>query len=160
MIFLDLENTVIESWDCLVPMQDNINAIEKYISNDDSIIGVFSFAIWDSHDVSVFMRDVYPLLPILTERLGIVMHMDDLKKKLSEEFHVTVVDEDFVTFLRKEYAFEIYVKFLVDAGLSENEFVLIDDVVPDRTVIMKVRGKDITVRTVNVKTIIAEVKND
>lgn len=98
MIFLDLENTVIEAWDCLVPMQDNINAIEKYISNDDSIIGVFSFAIWDSHDVSVFMRDVYPLLPILTERLGIVMHMDDLKKKLSEEFHVTVVDEDFVTF--------------------------------------------------------------
>lgn len=62
--------------------------------------------------------------------------------------------------MRKEYAFEIYVKFLVEAGLSENEFVLIDDVVPDRTVIMKVSGKDITVRTVNVKTIIDEVKND
>ena len=104
MTFIDLENTVIEDWDSFIPMPENIKMLKEIFKiTEEEEIGIFSFAIFNDHDKKTFEKQVKPLLEAeLNVKSTSVVTKEELIKILSKEFHLTVTEDDFLTFLNKE----------------------------------------------------------
>jgi len=147
ILFLDLEATVIESWE--VPVLVNISKITQILHKlSPRKIGIFSFAIWSDDDLHTFNRIIRPNI----ERELCISISDDLiptkrsiHKKIKEEGKEVFLAKDFISFddftelWSKDRAFIDWCR----ASFTDKRIILLDDIVttcklefPDLTIEM------------------------
>jgi hypothetical protein len=135
-LFLDLEDTIIKSWDN--PTLINVDAIREWIDQsfetDDVTISIFSFAIWNEKDKADFVSRgtraaIEKALNVeVTEWLSV----EEMQQIIEEWSGFRYVDRtDFMQLHGKHDAF---IKVCL-AREEKTTCVLIDDAVPHRTVI-------------------------
>lgn len=145
-LFLDLENTVITSWNdvCLI----NTDAIRKFIRRQDvDHVNIFSFAIWNVDDLARFQRIFQPLLEsALDTRIVGVPTVSDMMD-VDNEHHRMVFDNacDFITTRTKKDAFINW----VNATCTQQDCILVDDVVPDVTITDRLTNRKIHLVNIN-----------
>lgn len=138
-IFFDLEETLILSWTnhylC------NRNKIIKFLDfYDIKEIHIFSFAIWNDDDKQYFNTEIKPFIEdsykvcILSAPSVQEMRRSDTELTGIQYDSIT----DYVSIRGKVGAFENWVQAAV--GLKRNHNVLIDDVVPNKTIINRSVG--------------------
>lgn len=143
-LFLDLEETVIRSWSNQTLC--NIGKIKNFLDTNPGVdrhdVRIFSFAIYNEADRKEFERDIKPMLErglnITVTEWPSVMQIAELDQRLTG---CRWMDADtmggldiceFIAIRGKPGAFENYIWAEGEDGES---YVLIDDVVPQRSII-------------------------
>lgn len=133
IVFLDLEQTIIASWDD--PYLCNVSKIRDFLEKlKVKEIGIFSFAIYNDTDVAIFWRDIAPIIERALDVKVLVAPSVQSQIRIDREFtgHSFSPDtevHDFIALRGKVQAFINY----VNATYHYNRAILIDDVVPDHT---------------------------
>lgn len=138
--FLDLEMTLIESWD--LPVLINQDRI-KSLGIKEAII--FSFAIWNEKDIDTFNNTMkHKIEQFFDINIVHVLSLVDIVKGVSN-FRPIIKDEfDLREFHTKESAF---VDFIRGTDRSLVECVLVDDMVEEMEMVL---NKEKKIRTINV----------
>lgn len=146
-IFLDLEETIIESWQN--PLLMNVQKLREWIDERRNFIdsvGVFSFAIWNETDrtefvVSGMQEDIERALGIkITE----ILTVPQICKEVFWKSGTVMSVNEFITIWGKQRAF-IDWSLLTQSG----HVVLIDDVVQNLEIIDHDRALRINLINVN-----------
>ena len=131
LFFLDLEQTIIASWDA--PDLINVQRIRQFLlRNRADEVRIFSFAIWDENDKRKFDNEIKP---VIQRALDLpIVSWPSVQDMMRADFNHTGVRfeeghevSEFIQLRGKEQGFFNYV-------CNQYEFdraVLIDDVVPD-----------------------------
>lgn len=147
ILFLDLEATVIESWE--VPVLDNIEKIKQILRElNPHKIGIFSFAIWSDEDLDTFNRTIRSNIE---RELGISISDDLIPTKRSVHLKIKEDGKE-VFFAKRAMSFDDFVELwskdraFIDwcrASFTNKRIVLLDDIVttcklelPDLTIEM------------------------
>ena len=142
-IFLDLEKTVIDSWDSGKLLESNIAKITRHVRTLNSLtdtkldLGIFSFAIWNDNDRIEFIEK---MLPAIEEVIRIDVNQDlipsiaDLVQHIKKKQNLSVFDHnEFFNFFNKKSAFlawgEQFVKASAEQPPQFKMIELIDDMV-------------------------------
>ncbi len=142
-LYLDLEGTVIKGWDDQVLM--NTSRVCDFLDSNPDIdrddVRVFSFAIYNDKDKAEFVRDIKPMLE---RRLGVTItqwpSVQDMALRTQQLTGNRFLDSDtmgghgiseFIALVGKVNAFMDYVVYDRVPG----RYVLVDDIVPMRTVL-------------------------
>lgn len=149
-VFLDLEDTVITVWND--PYLKNTRKVREYLTTIpqfDGTVAIFSFAIYNTYDQGVFEQTMKQWLE---DALGVSItewpSVQDVAKASQRLTGVRWFDGDvmnrvdvneFISIKGKAGAFE---DFCLDGHKKgdNTHFVLIDDVVPNKTMIYHNRG--------------------
>lgn len=106
-IFLDLEETVIQSIDNPILLHENISKIKSFISSEDKII-LFSFALWERKDLTEHLSELIfsefgsfdvvwkmDLFPLFQKRFGIKDILDFMDFSNDKElcFQMFILEE-------------------------------------------------------------------
>lgn len=135
LVFLDLEETIIYSWSN--PLLCNVHKIRTYLRKHNiTEIHIFSFAIYNVVDQAEFVRD---MKPAIEEALGVtVLSWPSVRDMLKADYELTGVHfdsgtevHDYITIRGKPQGFINY----INSRCEYNYAVLIDDIVPNQTVI-------------------------
>ena len=140
-IFLDLEETVIESMDNPRILFEQISKIKEFISPEDKIV-IFSFALWEESDLNNFVSD------IVKEHFGTfdVVFKNDLKPLFRKKFGIKD-DLDFMDFSNdKETTFILFIIDQIKSGNIQTDCVFFDDMIS--TIDMNIAGKNILLKNV------------
>jgi hypothetical protein len=140
-IFLDLEETIIESVDCPTILSEQIQKIKKFIEPEDNIV-VFSFAIWEEKDMTK------TLLNIVEEHFGkfSTVFKNALKPLFRKKFGVKD-DLDFMDFSNdKQTVFLLWIIEEINSGNLKTDCIFFDDRVTD--IFLKVCGKSVEIKNV------------
>lgn len=144
LLFLDLEETVIESWQN--PLLCNISKVKKFLADfDTKDVRIFSFAVWNENDRREFDFSIKGLLerafdvnivwcPTLEEITKEVASFTGCRWELHEISSVWGKHRTFIDFCTSQF--------------SDIECVLLDDVVPNLELFNK--DKNLKIRLVNV----------
>jgi hypothetical protein len=140
LFFIDLEQTIIESWQA--PDLINVQRIRSFLEqNNADEVRIFSFAIWNEIDKHRFNDDIKPRIE---DALGLpVMSWPSVQDMMRADFDHTgdrwekghEVSE-FIQLRGKEHAFFNF----VCNQYNFTRAVLIDDVVPDMTRSHRIKG--------------------
>ena len=140
-LWFDLEQTLIESWDkpIIINQEKIVNFFKEFPCDE---IGIFSFAIWDDKDREVFE---FQIKPRIEETFGIKISHVPTKQEL---FHAIKKNhkcqfsfEDFHDFWDKEKGFVDWIR-----ATNSGTHILIDDMVEDCE--MKFKNCEIIMRKV------------
>lgn len=149
-IFLDLEETIINTWDN--PFLMNVENIRAFISQRGAeLVHIFSFAVWDENDQDVF--DSHPLMKdaiaeALDVEIGDVPSLRDVQRSFANIHRLVFKDKsDFLDLTSKELGF---IAFCRDR-FSDAHCILIDDKVEEMTI--DVPGKNLKIELFNVANI-------
>lgn len=146
-IFLDLEETIIESWDN--PLLTNISKVKAFIHNQQKekefkVISIFSFAIWNDIDRAVFHQSIKDsietALDVRVEQVISVKQISELFNKV-HKLHLSTTDV--ISILGKSNAFFEWCKFSETLNCC-----LIDDVVANEILFNKDSGR--LLETINI----------
>jgi hypothetical protein len=132
-LFLDLELTLIDTWDECNVINRNVALIRDWIDeNEPDEIGVFSFAVWDLHDKEDTREKLRWLWDMLDVNISRVPSVADLIELLKKTLNINVMSsQDFFDFFgRKNVAFEHFILAVFKDG---GDFVLFDDCVETHT---------------------------
>lgn len=140
LFFIDLEQTIIESWDN--PALINVNKIRSWlIANRATSVSIFSFAIWDDKDKRKFDDELRPRIQSALDLP--VMMWPSVQDMMRADFNHTGVRfeeghavSEFIQLRGKEQGFFNFVCNRFDFTRA----VLIDDVVPDMTRTHRTKG--------------------
>lgn len=151
-IYLDLEDTIIREW--YQPDVINVDRINRWLDTcfreRPTEIVIFSFAIWNEQDKKNF-RD-YKIKALVEDALSVEIvdwpSIQDLRKVI--EPWSKVVYEDDREFALIEGKAGAFVKMCLANGFSGN-YILIDDAVPDQTIVD--HGLGLTMRLLPVSAI-------
>ena len=148
-IFLDLEETVIDSWDSGLLV--NSSQVRDFIkSQQASNVTIFSFAVWDANDQKTFDKQHRRVLQrALDTGIALVPTVQDF---MLSDTKLTGVDwqgdvTEFICLRGKVGAFINWCKL----HHSGENCLLVDDVVPNMDVIDRDSG--VIIRLVNVNTL-------
>lgn len=129
-IFLDLEQTVIDSWEsqCLINIEQVRAKLADHFAVGESVMHIFSFAIWDDRDECVFRSD---LEARLMEALGLhtrfVVHsVDRIGGELLRSTRVLWERQELITCLGKQ---EVFTQFCRAKFNRAVHCILLDDTV-------------------------------
>lgn len=127
MMFLDLEETIIRSWQN--PTLCNIDYMRYLLANEKvEEVHIFSFAIWNQADKDVFSQR---LKPHLEEALGVRIRswvsVPEVNKVLKQFTGIVMEDWEMINVWGKMRAFQDYCR----SEYKDMECVLVDDVVPN-----------------------------
>ena len=152
ILFLDLEQTIISSWND--PHIINAKAIRDHIehSNYDEF-SIFSFAVYHNEDRHTCIN--HPdFVPKIARCLDIQINVEyiptieELRILLCRQFNLPpgrVDRDDFFCFSNKDTAFFNYCR----QSFKDCECTLIDDAIWDETVV-SIASKNLVMRTINV----------
>ncbi len=139
-LYLDLEGTVIDSWDNFRVI--NAHRVRKFLDDNPDVdrndVRLFSFAIYNSADIATARFHLDRLEHALRCKITAVPSVADMVAVNQEYTGVAWGDSDglavhqFINVKRKMYAWVDHVFATEQDGTRA---VLIDDVVPTRTVI-------------------------
>lgn len=144
LLFLDLEETVIESWHN--PLLCNISKVKKFLSEfDTKDVRIFSFAVWNEDDRKEFDFSIKGLLE-RTFGVNIVWcpTLAEIAKEVGVFTKCRWEPHEITTVWGKHRAF---IDFCT-SQFSDVECVLLDDVVPNLEIFNK--DKNLKIRLVNV----------
>lgn len=131
-IFLDLEQTVIDSWEsqCLINIEQVRNKLADFGWTDQSLhlLHIFSFAIWNEEDERVFRSDIEPrLMGALGAKARFIVHrVDQISSELLHSTKVLWERQELITCLGKQDAF---VQFCRAKFARTTHCILLDDMV-------------------------------
>lgn len=142
-LFLDLEDTIITNWsEALLINATSIKEwIDRMFETDRVEVRMFSFAIWSDLDKLHFEWNIKPMIEraldvVIVEWLSV----DEMREIVEEWSGIRFIDTtDFVSLNGKHGCFE---KVCL-ARETNAECTLIDDVVPDRSIIDRTRNLEI-----------------
>lgn len=129
-IFLDLEQTVIDSWEsqCLINIEQVRTRLADHFAVGESVMHIFSFAIWDEKDEANFRCE---LETRLMEALGlqvrfIVHRVDQISNAVFKNTGVLWERQELITCLGKQEAFTQFCRAKFGKG---DHCILLDDMV-------------------------------
>jgi hypothetical protein len=129
-IFLDLEQTVIDTWDsqCLINIERVSGVLKDHFAIGKTVMHIFSFAIWNDEDERNFRSD---LEVRLMEALGlhtrfIVHSVDQIGSDLFRSTKVCWERNELITCLGKQGAFTDFCRAKFDRNVH---CILLDDMV-------------------------------
>lgn len=132
-VFLDLEETVIDSWDS--GLLCNSSQVREWLAQHNvKQVDIFSFAVWNEQDQDKFWREMArPLNKALDVGMGNCITVQDM---MQQDRALTGIDwagdvTEFICLRGKVGAFTNWCR-LLHAG---NDCVLIDDIVPNMDII-------------------------
>ena len=138
--FLDLEQTIVSSFGD--PVLCNVTRIKNFLSSRGATaVHIFSFAIYNDTDKKTFDREIKPMietaleLPVMTAPSVLDMIRADYKFT-GERFDSDFAVIDYIRLRGKKIGFYNYVCDTYDF----NTAVLIDDTMPDETVVNRKKG--------------------
>ena len=140
LFFIDLEQTIIESWDN--PNLINVQRISTWLKQERADeLRIFSFAIWDDKDKRKFDNDIKPAIQLALDLP--VVSWPSVQDMMRADFNHTGIRfeeghavSEFIQLRGKEQGFFNYVCNQYDFDRA----VLIDDVVPDLTRAHRIKG--------------------
>jgi hypothetical protein len=147
IIFIDLEETVIQSWFTPFPIYENIHKIKKFAEeNNVSKLYIFSLAILNLEDVRKGTLTLAKLELIFgMELIPVTMEHIFSEIKNKHKF-VGEINEwsDIFLFNGKEQPFELYINTFAE----DEEYVLFDDCVETKTIEYKNKNLKITFKNI------------
>jgi hypothetical protein len=147
-IFLDLEETIIESWQN--PVLVNSSRMKDWLEDKRvTEIGIFSFAILNEADLHVFNKDIKPMLETrLAVTISKVFTVEEVCLIIRKNFGAFWEPDEIPLIWGKTKAFVDVCTATMPRGST---CVLIDDVVDDMSI--HNTTKDLIIKTINIKTI-------
>jgi len=150
ILFLDLEDTIIEEWDR--PFLINVDKIKSFIDNNSfTDFGIFSYAIHNQSDLALFKRD---MKPVIEKALGIkfndkfIWTPSHVQESLIKHKKIAGAEwDDVFIWTDKADGFQIICKYHFRFDSSFNVCHLIDDSVDNST--LKISGLLIKTHNVN-----------
>ena len=154
VIFLDLENTIILSWDDFLnnPYNGLINekSIRKYLKSINcKEIRIFSHAIYDCDDLRLFHRDMCRMIEILLNVK--VVHVETVINLIVQQRLGNMTASAYCRMFSKTDSFTRYLETQSDSN-TDFEYVLIDDEVVDK----RLNCVSYEVEFINIKSILRE----
>jgi len=151
IVFLDLEDTVIDEFDAAAQARSvNIEPVRGFLAAEaPAEVRLFSFAIWDEHRVTLF-REFFEAR--LNRELGVTLSLVDTftTEKL---FHLCASkglifesDNECMLFHGKAFGFQHFIE--MSPEFNDTEVVLVDDAVESK--LIHYPGRRLTLRMVNV----------
>ena len=143
IVFLDLEQTIIASFDD--PFLINVQSIKQFLQDRNvTEVGIYSFAIWDQKDQHTFETHIKPTIELA---LGITVKtwptLQDFVRADREytgiRFDPEFETHEFIQLRGKKDGFLHYVQH----KYNFKKAILIDDVVPNLTIIDRDRDRTI-----------------
>lgn len=146
-IFLDLEETIIESWSN--PLLMNVGKIGNFVHTSGvQEVGIFSFAIWNEQDKIDF--EERHIKQAIEMALGVpineILTVPDIANEVFWKTGVRMDISEFITIWGKQRAF---IDWALITQRNENRVVLIDDVVRNIDVID--RDRNLLIELINVE---------
>lgn len=140
LFFIDLEQTIIESWDN--PNLINVQRISTWLKQERADeLRIFSFAIWDDKDKRKFDNDIKPAIQLALDLP--VVSWPSVQDMMRADFNHTGIRfeeghavSEFIQLRGKEQGFFNFVCNQYDFDRA----VLVDDVVPDLTRTHRIKG--------------------
>lgn len=148
-VFVDLEETLIDSIDRCEVLPVNVGLIKDFIQRErPNCVETFSWAFWEESDISKWLK----AKPIVEEMLGVAIRTQtfDVKQQrlafLKDTIGHIEPSEifDFLGLSTKERIFEWFIRKSHISG----QFILIDDTVPNK----EIRIDSSWIRLINVNT--------
>ena len=133
IFFIDLEQTIIESWDS--PDLINVGKIRKFLTdNNAKTVNIFSFAIWGEDDQRKFASKIKPSIEkALGLPVGLYPSVQDM---IAADFGLTGIrfeqGHEVSEFIQLRGKKDGFINFVL-AKCHFKRAILIDDVVPDLT---------------------------
>lgn len=126
-LFLDLENTIIDSWENLIVL-NNPKVQQKIRAINPQKIGIYSFAIWKDKEIfkTMLFAEISKTYNIEID-LELLYSVPDIIKICG--FEPKMKPNEFIKSYGKELSFIQFSK--KKFGGNENEIFLIDDLVED-----------------------------
>jgi len=155
-VFIDLENTIIKTWN----NHDLINILKirnqlDSLQNFDRTIGIFSFAIYNETDKHIFNRDIKKKIEeALNVKIKVFPSIEDILfiiMKGTGCIWNSDSDEDVYEFFNLKGKSGAFEDFCISQGKTEEHFILIDDMVPDKIIEFKRTG--LKIEFINVDTL-------
>lgn len=130
-IFLDLEGTVIDTWDNMNLSHSNITKIRQDICSNEFELNIFSFAIYNDEDVDKFK---FRLKDILEEQfnhyINIVPSVEKIMRDIQKERKCQLEFGDMFSIFKKDLAFQLYCKH----NFKDCTCILFDDMVESASI--------------------------
>lgn len=153
VIWLDLEETIITSWNNFLNFTPNSiineNKIRKFlVDNNIKEINIFSAAIWNEDDKKVFNNDIKPILEnILNIKINEFPSLDDLRTKDHYNRRIRWFNNsDFIEVNCKFISFLNFLRF----EKKSNHHILIDDCVQNIKIEVE---KHLIIETININSL-------
>lgn len=127
-MFLDLEQTLIESWDkpYLIHIKQVEDLIKSYKNLSNVSFHIFSYAIWDEYDKTIFECEMKQRIE---DQYGITistwLSVQEMQKICGDYLRICMDQGDFFGFMKKEIAFPI----ICNSQFRDTNCILLDDVV-------------------------------
>lgn len=148
-VWLDLEETVFESWDCWWNSMNTRKLVTFLRANNVERVGIFSFAVYNETDKTTFNS---LMKNSIQQELGVeiisVLSIEDIISIYWKKRGVRIDQHDVLHLIGKQQAF---IDVMTLTAEPDSDSVLIDDVVDD--VVVTNQTKSIKIRTLNVKTL-------
>lgn len=146
--YLDLEGTVLDSWDN--PVLVNMHRVHTFVEQHGvTDVNVFSFAIHNEKDRQEFLTHMKPMLErVYGFKVNDVPTAEEVRKEVCKHMGTHFDLQEFLLVWGKARAFQEYAQFKVPRGCRA---VLLDDMVPNMNVHYK--DLDVKVEMVNVTTL-------
>ncbi len=152
IVFLDLEETVIDDWHSGMLLPGNIAVIRSLLQDNDRL-GLMSWAVWGDTDKGIFTREFQPCLENINNLWkpfdpDLIWSMDDWANEVFKHTNLKVSRQDLFDVFKKQ---EVLFKLARHHPLFRNQVVaLIDDAVEhDMTITVPETG--CTVKFWNIK---------
>lgn len=150
LVFLDLEKTVIKSWDEPFILWNNVDKIKDLLKEVQVELGLMSWAVWDARDLEIFNRT---MRPGIEEALGIkfndrlVWSMDDWANNVFRFHNKKVSRADlFDMFGKQEVLFVLSGCF---PEFNGKNVLLVDDAVEHNRSVLSVKNNcTVTIKNV------------
>lgn len=130
-IWIDLEETVINSWYNPILIPKNIEKIKRYCvfhGFDSNRINIFSHAIWNDEDFDVFYD--HGIATDLEQAFG-SPYVINKCMKVDWLISQTVKNISSGEYVSRYNKFESFMKYVPLIGAFDTKFILFDDVVPN-----------------------------
>jgi hypothetical protein len=138
VVFIDLESTVIDTWDNGNLYHKGIRQIKEHLSDYDiKEVFVFSYAIYDDIDKKEFVNEFKPRLEnVLNVKVNAPWSIEDFRKIAAHKLKCRMTQEDFFDFMKKDIMFPIFVEH-IHKSFDDVDYVLFDDMVENTMTMMK-----------------------
>ena len=146
--FLDLEGTIIDSWDNRVFV--NYSRVKDFLSQRMiKEVNIFSFAIWNEKDLNVFNQKDFKgwLEDALEVKIVSTPTVEDIKKVVQHHRGINWETHELISVWGKLRSFQ---DFCI-ACFENCSCTLLDDAVPNMTQVM--HDSNLVIKTIDVETI-------
>jgi hypothetical protein len=148
-VFIDLESTVIDTWDSMNLYGAGIRQIKNFLDfSVDEIdeLFIFSYAVYDIDDQIFFKKHIKPLLEeVFKVKVNMPLTIKEYMVIANGCLGLKMSQEDFFDFMKKDIFFPIFIQWYAK-DKPWDKYVLFDDMVIN----MKVSNENYTIHMIQV----------